>query len=81
MQFGDLSFGPEANGNGHVAESIFDGAEHLNNTRTQEIMGKAVSGMLLLLLKWFRVSRELHQGLLDNRHVADALQTYFGMST
>lgn len=27
--------------------------------RSQEIMGKAVSGILILLLKWFKLSRKL----------------------
>lgn len=31
--------------------------EELNTTRLREITSKAVSGMLLLMLKWFRVSR------------------------
>ena len=43
--------------NGQVTESIIDSAEQVNLSRSQEIMGKAVSSMLLLLLKWFRVSR------------------------
>ena len=46
------------NGNGLVSETMIDSADQVNNTRSQEIMGKAVSSMLLLLLKWFRVSRE-----------------------
>jgi hypothetical protein len=29
----------------------------LDTTREKEILGKAITGTLLLLLKWFRVSR------------------------
>ena len=32
--------------------------ETLNDTRSREISAKAVSGILLLLLKWFKLSRE-----------------------
>ena len=31
--------------------------ETLNETRTKEISAKAVSGVLLLMLKWFKLSR------------------------
>lgn len=31
--------------------------EELDSIRTQEILDKAVCGMLILLLKWFKVSR------------------------
>lgn len=34
-------------------------AEELNAVRTREITSKAVSGVLLMLLKWFKISREL----------------------
>ena len=37
--------------------------ENLNTVRSQEIMGKSVSGILILLLKWFKLSRELHNVL------------------
>ena len=47
--------------NGHSFD-LEDGndpaVEGLNETRSREISSKAVSGVLLLLLKWFRVSRE-----------------------
>lgn len=42
--------------NEHGEEDVA-GLENINTIRTQEIMGKAVSGILLLLLKWFKVSR------------------------
>ena len=47
--------------NGHVSD-IEDGAipafESLNEVRGREISSKAVSGILLVLLKWFKISRE-----------------------
>lgn len=33
--------------------------DELDNIRLREITGKAVSGILLLLLKWFKRSRKL----------------------
>ena len=33
--------------------------EELDAVRTQEIIAKGVSGILILLLKWFKVSRKL----------------------
>ena len=44
------------NGGAHVG--VRDDAK-LNMMREVEIMSKAVSAIFLLLLKWFRVSREL----------------------
>ncbi len=35
--------------------------QELDIIRSQEIMGKAVSGIFILLLKWFKLSRELGQ--------------------
>ena len=50
--------------NGQLAESE-DGTdpvvEELNALRSREITTKAVSGVLLILLKWFKLSRELLQ--------------------
>lgn len=34
-------------------------ADELNVVRAREITSKAVSGALLILLKWFKISREL----------------------
>lgn len=34
-------------------------AEELNTVRVREITSKAVSGVLLMLLKWFKISRKL----------------------
>lgn len=33
--------------------------EEVESTRSREVTAKAVSGLLLLLLKWFKVSRQL----------------------
>lgn len=54
-----------ANGlaNGQASESpegAAELAEELNVVRAREITSKAVSGVLLMLLKWFKISRELH---------------------
>lgn len=47
------------NGHSFDLEDGNDSAvEGLNETRSREISSKAVSGVLLLLLKWFKVSRE-----------------------
>lgn len=50
MANGQASEGPEG-----AAEL----AEELNVVRAREITSKAVSGALLILLKWFKISREL----------------------
>jgi hypothetical protein len=43
-----------ANENGTVSTN-----EEIEAMRTQEILDKAVCGLLLLMLKWFKVSRKL----------------------
>ena len=43
--------------NGDTSEPSLD---ELDFARTREIVSKAVSGILLLLLKWLKVSRECH---------------------
>lgn len=49
--------------NGHPSDSPEGAAdiavEELNAVRTREITSKALSGILLMLLKWFKISREL----------------------
>jgi hypothetical protein len=57
--------GRVTNGNGMPqGDGVGDGSdpkisiEELDNSRTREITGKAVSGTLLLILKWFKLSRE-----------------------
>lgn len=47
--------------NGHVSEHEDIGelpAEDLNDVRTRELCTKAVSGILLIMLKWFKLSRK-----------------------
>jgi hypothetical protein len=41
--------------NNHVATN-----EELDTMRTQEVLDKAVTGALILILKWFKVSRKQH---------------------
>ena len=63
---------PTENGaNGHADEST---ADELDRLRSQEIAAKALSAILLLLLKWFKVSHILQyeymtQLLLDSNYV------------
>ena len=47
--------------NGHLSENddVVDLAiENLNDIRTRELSAKAVSGILLIMLKWFKISRK-----------------------
>ncbi len=60
---GNLNAGRLVNGkvDGHENvsdESLGQSVEELNALRLREISSKAVSGVLLLLLKWFKLSRE-----------------------
>jgi len=52
--------------------------EELDAARTREITQKAVSAIMLLLLKWFKLSRELHgfccKVLVTNTICADVLK-------
>ena len=51
--------------------------EELNAVRLREITSKAISGLLLMLLKWFKLSRELPQFSNDfNNAEADLLTRY-----
>lgn len=45
------------NPNGSGPEPTEDTAEQIDLARSQEIAGKALSAILLLMLKWFKVSR------------------------
>jgi hypothetical protein len=60
-----------ANGaNGGRADTQQTSTDDLDTSRTQEITAKAVSGILIMLLKWFKVSRMLnsdHFSLRDFR--------------
>ena len=56
-QNGTTSGRPDTNGvSGHHGTVATN--EELDTMRTQEVLDKAVSGMLILLLKWFKVSRK-----------------------
>ncbi|KAL9060740.1 MAG: hypothetical protein Q9162_000444 [Coniocarpon cinnabarinum] len=74
---------PKTNGDGatDAPEEHDAGVENINNIRNQEIMGKAVSGTLLLLLKWFKLSHILKfeyltQLLLDSNYVQLVLKLF-----
>lgn len=48
---------PETNGtNGHNGTVATN--DELDAMRTQEVLDKAISGTLMLILKWFKVSRK-----------------------
>ncbi|SMQ48253.1 unnamed protein product [Zymoseptoria tritici ST99CH_3D7] len=78
IQFNDVNgingSKPLENGlNGH-SDGIENTAEELDKLRTQEIAAKALSAILLLLLKWFKVTHILQyeymtQLLLDSNYV------------
>ncbi|KAK5108891.1 hypothetical protein LTR62_007693 [Meristemomyces frigidus] len=58
----------------HNIDGIANTAEELDKLRTQEIQSKALSSILLLLLKWFKVSHVLQyeymtQLLLDSNYI------------
>jgi hypothetical protein len=58
-QTGTASARPDMNGvNGH--NPIVATNEELDAMRTQEVLDKAVTGTLVLILKWFKVSRKLN---------------------
>ncbi|KAF2878391.1 hypothetical protein BDV95DRAFT_624852 [Massariosphaeria phaeospora] len=72
-QNGTTAGRPDTNGvNGHCGAATTN--EELDTMRTQEILDKAVSGILILLLKWFKVSHILKfefitQLLVDSSYV------------
>jgi hypothetical protein len=58
-QNGTTSARPDMNGlNGHHNHVATN--EEMDTMRTQEILDKAVTGALILILKWFKVSRKQH---------------------
>lgn len=64
---------PVENGNGHI-EHGESTAEEIDKLRSQEIAAKALSSILLLLLKWFKLNHILQyeymtQLLLDSNYV------------
>lgn len=58
MQFQEPNGVPQVleNGNG-LPDGSASTAEQVDNARSQEVTAKALSGIILLLLKWFKVSR------------------------
>ena len=71
--------------NGQLAENE-DGTdpvvEELNALRSREITTKAVSGVLLILLKWFKLSREcLHVPIVGLRKSLTITQIYSNTNT
>jgi hypothetical protein len=60
---GGMSFSENQNGSNGAehaaaqAEIAKLSLEELDSIRTQEVTAKAASGMILLMLKWFKVSR------------------------
>jgi hypothetical protein len=64
-----FQFQENQNGNGvRPEESGMNGHNGATNTndeldamRQQEVLDKAVSGILILMLKWFKVSRKYHR--------------------
>jgi hypothetical protein len=69
FNFQDNQGAPTQNGtdttNAPSFEMINLSTEDLDTLRTQEITAKAASGLLLLLLKWFKVSRKFHLEVFD----------------
>jgi len=62
---GNINPGRQPNGkvvdhDGNGDEALDCAVEELNALRLREISSKAVSGVLLLLLKWFKISRRSH---------------------
>lgn len=56
-QNGTTSGRPDINGtNGHINTVATN--EEIDALRTQEVLDKAVTGTLVLMLKWFKVSRK-----------------------
>ncbi len=49
---------PSSDHNGGTSDAAGPSIEDLDAVRCREITSKAVSGLLLLLLKWFKISRE-----------------------
>ena len=57
QQLNGASSGPSGP-NGHTEDNADPGLEELNAVRLREVTAKAISGILLLLLKWFKLSRK-----------------------
>lgn len=66
------------------SEPVEQTPEEIDAARTREISAKAVSGILLLLLKWLKVSRTLNYHtptLLCLYYITNKLKTYSSLST
>lgn len=70
--------------NGQLAENG-DGTdpevEELNAVRTREITLKAIAGILIQLLKWFKLSRESIRCLMKRGTILKTIQTSSNLST
>ncbi|KAF2156159.1 hypothetical protein K461DRAFT_221388 [Myriangium duriaei CBS 260.36] len=72
---------PTENGVSHNTEGTASALEQVDATRQQEIANKALTGSLLLLLKWFKVSHILRyeyltQLLLDSNYMPLVLKLW-----
>ncbi|KAG9811473.1 hypothetical protein KCU77_g19877, partial [Aureobasidium melanogenum] len=81
--YADTTANPQAQvfENGHVPDGISISAEQVDASRSTEITGKAVSSILLLLLKWFKLSHilrfeYLNQLLLDSGYIIAVLRIW-----
>ncbi|KAG9518003.1 hypothetical protein KCU73_g2922, partial [Aureobasidium melanogenum] len=81
--YADTTANPQAQAfeNGHVPDGISISAEQVDASRSTEITGKAVSSILLLLLKWFKLSHilrfeYLNQLLLDSGYIIAVLRIW-----
>ncbi|KAI5210859.1 hypothetical protein AUEXF2481DRAFT_32090 [Aureobasidium subglaciale EXF-2481] len=81
--YADTTANPQAPAfeNGHVPDGISISAEQVDASRSTEITGKAVSAILLLLLKWFKLSHVLrfeylNQLLLDSGYIIAVLRIW-----
>ncbi|KAK3709566.1 Factor arrest protein 11 [Vermiconidia calcicola] len=80
IQFTDPA-NPSSNTNGTIESTGDSTAEELDRLRSQEIAAKAISGVLLLLLKWFKVVHVLMfeyltQLLVDSNYVPLVLKLW-----
>ena len=57
--YGSVNGFPANHPNGHIDLNSEAAIDELDNIRLREITGKAISGSLLLLVKWFKRSRKL----------------------
>ncbi|PSK45224.1 Factor arrest protein 11 [Elsinoe australis] len=72
---------PTENGNGGNLDDSMSTLDQIDNMRAQEITSKALTGSILLLLKWFKVSHILRyeyltQLLLDSNYIPLVLKLW-----